>query len=326
MSESNHTSLPTTNSPASLVTPCPPGNAYVDCVRTRLKNYLEEQPLTKWIEARAAGGVEPFYTSIDLRDAGFKLAPVDANLFPAGFNNICPEDLFHSAPIARRVLIKHLGRVPKNLVILPESHTKNRFYVDNLLALKQIFENLGIVVHIGWWGEIPTESLVLKDGIETVRLSSSTGTEIFAVPLYLKNEQLVLKDLTLEAPAEIAPEFILLNNDFSSGFPLKLSCVSQPIEPSFRLGWHTRKKHEFFENYNRLAGELALNAKLDPWHLQVDTELVTDVNFDESVGMERIAAAAERVLNRIRLEYEKRGIEEKPFVFIKSNSGTYGMG
>jgi glutamate--cysteine ligase len=29
-------------------------------------------------------------TSVDLRNAGFKLAPVDTNLFPGGFNNLNP--------------------------------------------------------------------------------------------------------------------------------------------------------------------------------------------------------------------------------------------
>ena len=32
----------------------------------------------------------PFYCSVDLRNAGYKLAPVDTNLFPAGFNNLNP--------------------------------------------------------------------------------------------------------------------------------------------------------------------------------------------------------------------------------------------
>lgn len=35
----------------------------------------------------------PFYTSVDLRNSGFKLAPVDTNLFPAGFNNLNPDYL-----------------------------------------------------------------------------------------------------------------------------------------------------------------------------------------------------------------------------------------
>ena len=37
----------------------------------------------QWIKYPA-----PFYTSIDIRNSGFKIAPVDTNLFPAGFNNL----------------------------------------------------------------------------------------------------------------------------------------------------------------------------------------------------------------------------------------------
>ena len=37
----------------------------------------------QWIKYPA-----PFYSSIDIRNSGFKIAPVDTNLFPAGFNNL----------------------------------------------------------------------------------------------------------------------------------------------------------------------------------------------------------------------------------------------
>jgi len=38
-----------------------------------------------WRETQA-----PFYASVDLRNARYKIAPVDTNLFPAGFNNLNP--------------------------------------------------------------------------------------------------------------------------------------------------------------------------------------------------------------------------------------------
>ena len=40
---------------------------------------------TQWLEYSS-----PFYASVDLRNSGFKLAPVDTNLFPGGFNNLNP--------------------------------------------------------------------------------------------------------------------------------------------------------------------------------------------------------------------------------------------
>ena len=41
---------------------------------------------TQWLEHAV-----PFYASVDLRNSGFKLAPVDTNLFPGGFNNLNPD-------------------------------------------------------------------------------------------------------------------------------------------------------------------------------------------------------------------------------------------
>src|SRR5215212_8886673 len=56
------------------------------------KQFLEAQPAIEhyfrnhWLEHDV-----PFYASVDLRNSGFKLAPVDTNLFPGGFNNLNPD-------------------------------------------------------------------------------------------------------------------------------------------------------------------------------------------------------------------------------------------
>ena len=43
-----------------------------------------------WFRSQWQRNTPPFYSSVDLRNAGFKLAPVDTNLFPGGFNNLNP--------------------------------------------------------------------------------------------------------------------------------------------------------------------------------------------------------------------------------------------
>ena len=56
--------------------------------------YLEKHFLTHqveiecWLRSEWHKTPPPFYCSVDLRNAGFKLAPIDTNLFPAGFNNL----------------------------------------------------------------------------------------------------------------------------------------------------------------------------------------------------------------------------------------------
>ncbi|MEN9794246.1 MAG: glutamate--cysteine ligase, partial [Pseudomonadota bacterium] len=57
---------------------------------------LERRVLTQsleiehWFRAQWRSHQPPFYGSVDLRNACFKLAPVDTNLFPGGFNNLSP--------------------------------------------------------------------------------------------------------------------------------------------------------------------------------------------------------------------------------------------
>lgn len=44
--------------------------------------------IERWFRGQWQEHTPPFYGSVDLRNAGFKLAPVDMNLFPGGFNNL----------------------------------------------------------------------------------------------------------------------------------------------------------------------------------------------------------------------------------------------
>ena len=101
----------------------------------------------------------PLYCSIDLRDSGHKIVPVDSNLYPAGFNNICPEDQRNSPHVMRAQLEAIANRLKlepfKKVLILPESHTSNLFYIENLYYLSQIIHNAGFEVRIGWYGAIP---------------------------------------------------------------------------------------------------------------------------------------------------------------------------
>jgi len=281
------------------------------CVRTHLKEYLKTHPLAHWLEHRVPVKFEPFYSSIDLRDAGFKLAPVDANLYPAGFNNICSDDLASAVSILKPLLQRHLGQTPQRIAILPEFHTRNRFYADNLYELRQLFRNSGIETEIGWLSENINDT-------NPIQLQTSDERTLTAYPFTRKGDRLTF--------APFDPEFILLNNDFSAGFPEILRGLKQPIEPSPKLGWHTRRKSDFFTHYNKLAGELATAAGIDPWRLQVATKQVTGIDFDEGKGLDQIADAVDAMLADLANEYKERNIEEKPFVFVKSNAGTYGMG
>jgi glutamate--cysteine ligase len=58
------------------------------------RRFLDRMPeIEHWLRTQRQEREIPFYASVDLRNAGFKLAPVDTNLFPGGFNNLNPESL-----------------------------------------------------------------------------------------------------------------------------------------------------------------------------------------------------------------------------------------
>src|SRR5690554_3196301 len=101
-----------------------------------------------WFRQQFRETPAPFYASVDLRNAGYKLAPVDTNLFPAGFNNIHP-DLRPLAVQAIQQAITQACPIADGVLIIPENHTRNTYYLENLCSLSQLIESAGYEVHIG---------------------------------------------------------------------------------------------------------------------------------------------------------------------------------
>lgn len=280
-------------------------------IKTLLSSRLHDRKkqVCDWVTAELKQAPPPFYCSIDLRDAGFKIVPVDCNLYPAGFNNICPEDLRTSPQILKKQLAHYSA---KKVLLIPESHTTNKYYIENLYYLSQILVQCGFEISLGW----------LSHQEEAPLLISESGKE-------LKTAHIIREGNRLKTQSDgkfFDPDLILLNNDFSSGYPSLLDGLEQPILPSHKLGWHTRTKNTHFDHYNRLAATFANLIDVDPWLLQVDTELVRNVDFNEGIGIEETANVVARILERTQKAYDSHHISRKPFAFIKNNMGTYGMG
>ena len=93
---------------------------------------IEQWFRSKWLDQEA-----PFYASVDLRNSGFKISPVDTNLFPAGFNNLNPQ--FEPLAIqATTIAIEKICPEASKIIIVPENHSRNIFYFKNLLSLTEI--------------------------------------------------------------------------------------------------------------------------------------------------------------------------------------------
>ena len=73
-----------------------------------MSDHLEanRELITAWMEKKRSEVPIPFYGSVDVRDAGWKIAVVDANHFPAGFNNIADQDL----PSISQLMGTHIKR------------------------------------------------------------------------------------------------------------------------------------------------------------------------------------------------------------------------
>ncbi len=261
-----------------------------------------------WFQEMKQGLEFPFYSSFDLRDSSFKVAPVDANAFPAGFNNICQVDKDSAVDLAKSYLSEHYPEIKKGILLLTEEHTQNPYYWDNVWALKTLLEQAGQRVVLAIPGQ---ESGLLK-------LKSAAGHEI---ELY----RAVRQGSGVEVNG-FAPDLIISNNDFSQSYQEWVEGLSLPINPPHTMGWHRRRKDQFFKIYNELAKDFAQILDIDPWSLQIETRLFDNFDLTEESTRSLLAEEVQKLLEDLQERYSARGISQKPFVYIKNNSGTYGLG
>ena len=271
---------------------------------------LESLPaIERWFRLEWMEHTPPFYSSVDVRNAGFKLVPVDTNLFPGGFNNLNP-DLLPLSVQAAMAAIEKICPEAKNLLLIPENHTRNSFYLQHLQTLVRIFTQAGLNVRLGSLDEslAAPATLALPDG-------GSLALE----PLVRKRGRLGLKDFD--------PCTILLNNDLSAGIPAVLEGLhEQYLLPPLHAGWTLRRKSRHFQAYEEVAKKFAKLLGMDPWLINPLTVGVQGLDFAEGQGMEALKDQVDQVLTKTRRKYKEYGIQEKPFAIVKPDAGTYGMG
>src|SRR6266581_1769186 len=202
----------------------------LDLERRLLDN---QTTIEQWLRSQWLEHTPPFYASVDLRNAGFKLAPVDTNLFPGGFNNLSPA-LLPLCIQAAMAAIEKICPEAKNLLLIP---------------------------------------------------------------------------------------------DLSAGVPEVLQDIhEQFVIPPLYAGWHARRKSRHFTAYQEVANGFAELLGIDPWLINPDFATCGAINFQERTGEDCLAANVDTLLYRIRAKYAEYGIEAKPFVIVKADAGTYGMG
>lgn len=260
----------------------------------------KRDPLQAWFESRSKGLKFPFYSSYDIRDAGFKVAPVDANLFPAGFNNICDNDKEYTAEKLKEYLEEAEPQV-RRIGLLTENHTQNLFYWDNVATIRSLLLDAGFDVKV---------SLFDKSSASRTVTSASRG------------------DVLVESFDEVNAwaQMWVSNNDFSSPNEEIVGSIKVKLVPSFEFGWHKRRKHRFFCHYNDLAKEIAKILGINPYRLTVETRRVENVDIDDLESRHRLQTAAMELVQNVNKGRDQLAIPSTEHIFLKNNRGTYGLG
>lgn len=266
---------------------------------------LESMPATeRWFRLEWMEHTPTFYASVDLRNAGFKLAPVDTNLFPGGFN-LLTDQMLPQAVQAAMAAIEKICPEARNLLVIPETGARCSFYLENLATLARIFTQAGLNVRFGTLDTAITGPTELK---------TANGTGIVIEPLVRKRGRLTIKGFD--------PCTILLNNDLAAGTPPPLMGLhEQYLLPPLHAGWSVRRKSQHFRAYEEVAKRFGKLLGMDPWLI---TPMSQSVDMHGRSGLEALQTAADAQLAKVRRKYKEYGINEKPFVVIKSDVGSYG--
>ena len=274
------------------------------------QNILTKQTqIEAWFRRQWSEHKPPFYGSVDIRNAGYKMASIDMNLFPGGFNNLNPNFIQLAAHAAQDAVERSCPQA-KSVLIVPENHTRNIFYLQNVLALSNILRSAGFEVRLGSLNPEITEA---------TEFETALGDKILLEPLLRTRERVHLAD-------GFSPCLVLLNNDLSGGIPEILQGIAQTVLPPLHGGWTTRRKTTHFAAYNQVAAEFAELIGVDEWQINPYFEQIGGLDFQEREGEDALAEAVERMLAKIQAKYDEKGISDKPFVIVKADAGTYGMG
>lgn len=264
----------------------------------------KREAIMAWMKVKRSEVAIPIYGSVDIRDAGWKVGVVDANHFPAGFNNISKDD-FQELTQLFAEHIHHHHPACRWVHIFPESHTRNQGYVENIVTIKRLIKQAGFRCTVG-----------SPDLDEFGTLHGISG------PLTLDFVRLDDDgELTVDGQR---PDLILLNNDLTGGTIPGLQTTN--ISPPPEMGWHVRRKSEHYACLQPYVEEMATLLGIDPWHMMPSWFVSQNKCLTEDSCRIKLAEEIDEFLDSIQRKYDQLGIDEKPFAVMKNDSGTYGLG
>lgn len=286
----------------------------IDFVHQEKLSYIENKILQNqvkieaWFRKQWQSIQPPIYSSVDLRNSGYKMAPIDTNLFPAGFNNLGSLAL----PIAVQAIqfaFEKLFPGCLRILIVPENHTRNLHYLESLRTLKDILDKAGFETRIG---------SLIEELNENMEITLPSGSTVLLEPLTRKENRVGVKNFDACV--------VLLNHDLSSGIPEILQNLEQKIVPHPYLGWSHRLKSQHFQHYNEVTRLFSQLIDLDPWLINPLFSECQDVNIVTGEGEQALYNEAYSLYQKIEEKYQFYQLKNKPYLVIKADAGTYGMG
>ncbi len=264
------------------------------------KNWNE---INQYINEKMKGLPIPIYCSTDIRESNEKFAPIDHNMYPAGFNNLCTYDLNHCTDVFSKIL-KERDSKTKNIAIIVESHTKNKFYLDNIAILNKIIRDAGFNSTL-----ISFDEKLFDDNQKSIKIISHSKYEVEIHKAEIKDDFINANNKNID--------LTILNNDQSNPIKQNFQSIETIVIPSPKLGWHYREKAKFFKHYKEVIDNFSDKFSINKNLLQAKYKSIYNIDFSNKEGLDYLAKNVDHLINNI-------GKDSK--VFVKANKGTYGMG
>jgi glutamate--cysteine ligase len=271
---------------------------------------LDTMPaIERWFRLEWMEHTPAFYASVDIRNAGFKLAPVETDLFPSAWHNLTAPML----PLAVQAAMAAIEKIcpeARNLLIVPESKDRSTAYLSNLAQLRRVFRMAGLNVRIG---------SISADLKKATTIDLPGGESITLEPVVRSKGRLGVKDFD--------PCTILLNTDLVAGVPGILEDIhEQYLLPPLHASWATRRKSTHLKCYEDLAKRFGKLIGVDSWLINPMVERCETLNLDVPQGREALLHHVDQMLQKTRKKYKEYGIKEKSFVVVKADNSSAGFG
>lgn len=245
----------------------------------------------------------PIYSSVDIRESKTKYAPVDLNIYPAGFNNVCQLDLHAATKVFEKTLRKSYPKA-ESIALIPESHTKNLFYLDHLAHLQITLRDAGFNVFLVTFDE------ELFSGQKELKLESHSKFELTLYKAELNSDgKIFANNMTFDLS--------ILNNDQSTPLEVDWDKCITPVIPTPKIGWFRRQKSEHFNFYKEVVLKFCEKYSVDPLLIMADFRSIEGIDFSTKEGLEEIGSNIDEMLSKL---------PEGSKIFVKASQGTYGMG